>query len=521
MKKLMSLVLVLVLAMSCTSAFACTGFYVGKGASANGTIMIGHTVDSWTSAQSVTWVVDRVENEPGRTYVVAEGVEFPLPDTTFKYTTTPFTYGIWDGATINENGVGCTAAITCYATDEIKALDPLTENGLSEMFLCRLVALCATTAREGVEVLAKYIEMFGSAEHNTILLADQNEAWYMETYTGHQWCAVKMPEDCVAVFGNQFMLGAVDAESEDVMCSAELFTLPEENGLAVYTEDGAMDLFATYSGGVLRDGNNLRTWYGHVLFAPSTAGEYATETRYDLFYQPDEKITLNDVFDMTRSRYEGTEYCPEDKEDYAYDTRVIAIERQMNIGVIELYDSLPAEMSGVTWVCTADAEHSVYLPISNLVTDLADVFEYVPETDGPDENCAHYLLKRLCALSKQDRAWYGQGVRDYWNEVEEALVEEYPTILADTLALYESDPEAAKAYITEYTIGVQEKAVEDANSMFDELMWYVISNTNTSKDPHSFDPFVPSLLTELQAEEASLEETAEEAVSEDVGSTAA
>ena len=506
MKKFVTLFVALVLAMSSVSAFACTGFYVGKGASANGTTMIGHTVDSWTAAQSVTWVVDRVEDEPGRTYKVADGVEFPLPDTTYKYTTTPFTYGIWDGATANEMGVGCTAAITCYVTDEMKELDPTVENGLSEQFLCALVALCASSAREGVQVLADYIDMFGNAEQNTILIADQNEAWYMETYTGHQWCAVKMPEDCVAVFGNQFMLQSVDPESDDVMYSDELFSMPEEAGLAVYTEDGSMDLFATYSGNVLRDGNNLRTWYGHVLFAPSTAGEYATDTHYDLFYQPDEPITLNDVFDMTRSRYEGTEYCPETIEDYAYDIRVIAIERQMNIGVIEIHDDLPAEMAITTWVCTADAEHSVYLPVSNLVTDLADVFEYVPETDGPDENCAHYLFKRLSALAKQDREWYGQGVRDYWNQVEEQLVDVNDDVLAETLKLYETDPEAAKAYITNYTIGVQQKAVEDAKTIFDELMWYVISCTNTSKDPHAFNPFVPSLL--IVEEEAETEEAA-------------
>ena len=492
--------------MSSVSAFACTGFYVGKGASANGTTMIGHTVDSWTTAQSVTWVVDRVEDEPGRTYKVADGVEFPLPDTTYKYTTTPFTYGIWDGATANEMGVGCTAAITCYVTDEMKELDPTVENGLSEQFLCALVALCASSAREGVQVLADYIDMFGNAEQNTILIADQNEAWYMETYTGHQWCAVKMPEDCVAVFGNQFMLQSVDPESDDVMYSDELFSMPEEAGLAVYTEDGSMDLFATYSGNVLRDGNNLRTWYGHVLFAPSTAGEYATEAHYDLFYQPDAPITLNDVFDMTRARYEGTEYCPETIEDYAYDIRVIAIERQMNIGVIEIHDDLPAEMAITTWVCTTDAEHSVYLPVSNLVTDLADVFEYVPETDGPDENCAHYLFKRLSALATQDREWYGQGVRAYWNQVEEQLVDVNGDVLAETLKLYETDPEAAKAYITNYTIGVQQKAVEDAKTIFDELMWYVISCTNTSKDPHAFDPSVPSLL--IVEEEAETEEAA-------------
>lgn len=53
------------------------------------------------------------------------------------------------------------------------------------------------------------METYGSSESNTFMIADQQEAWYLESYSGHQWCAVKMPEDAVAVFGNECMLGSV------------------------------------------------------------------------------------------------------------------------------------------------------------------------------------------------------------------------------------------------------------------------------------------------------------------------
>lgn len=520
MKKFVTLMLVLMLAMSSVSAFACTGFYVGKDASANGTYMFGHTVDAWTSAQGNVIVVPRVENQPGRVYQKGTSGEFPLPDTTYKYTATPFIEGIYDGSVVNEMGVGISSATTCYITDEIRAMDPPTENGLSEQFMCELVGLCAATAREGVQVLADYIKMYGNAEQNCFVIADQNEAWYMETYTGYQWCAVKCPDDCVAVYGNNFMLQCVDPESEDVMYSEGMFSMPEEAGLAKYTEDGKFDIFATYSGDTLKDGNAMRTWYGHVLFAPSTVGDYESGKEYELFYKPDELITLNDVFDMTRSRYENTPFCPEDQEDYDYGTRVIAIERQINIGVVEIYDDLPAEMAGTTWVCNSEAEHGVYIPVNMLTEAVAEGYDYVPEVGGVDEKLAHYCFKRLNALSKQDRAWYGQGVRDYWNLIEEDLVASYPEVLAEAKALYDTDPQAAKDYMTEYTVGLQEKALEDANKIFDELMWYIISCTNTSKDPHSFDPFVPSMLAEAieaaAADAAAMADAAEEAVAEDV-----
>lgn len=517
MKKFVTLLLAVMLVMSSMSAFACTGFYVGKDASANGTYIFGHTVDGWTSAQGNVIVVDRVENQPGRMYQKGASGEFPLPDTTYKYTATPFIEGVYDGSVVNEMGVGISSATTCYITDEIRAMDPTTENGLGEQFMCELVGLCAGTAREGVEVLAKYIEMFGNAEQNCFVIADQNEAWYMETYTGYQWCAVKCPDDCVAVYGNNFMLQCVDPESEDVMYSDGLFSMPEEAGLAKYTEDGQFDLFATYSGGTVKDGNTMRTWYGHVLFAPSTIGDYESGKIYELFYKPDEKITLNDVFDMTRSRYENTPFCPEDQENYDWSTRVIAIERQVNIGAIEIYDDLPAEMAATTWVCNSEAEHSVYIPVNVMTEDVAEGYDYIPEVGGPDEKLAHYCFKRLNALSKQDREWYGKGVREYWNMVEEDLVASYPAVLAEAKALYETDPAAAKAYITEYTIAQQEKAVNDANKIFDELMWYIIGCTNTTKDPHSFDPFVPSMLAEaIAAAEMEASEMAAEAVAEDV-----
>lgn len=502
MKKAITMLLALALILSSTSALACTGFYVGKEASTNGATIIGHTVDAYTYAQAIAKVVPGVENVPGRTLNTFTSVQYPLPDTTYQYTSTPFNDGRWDGGTANSNGVAISAAVTCSTTKEIAALDPrVKDGGLAEAFLCALVGATATSARHAVEVMTDYIAEYGSAECNSILVADQNEAWVLETYTGHEWCAVKMPEDCIAIYGNQFMIGAVDPESEDVMCSPRLFSMPEEAGLAVYTEDGYMDLFATYAGGKLSDGSNRRTWYGHLLFAPATAGEYNTSTRYDFFYQPEEKVSLQQILEMTRSRFEGTEFDP-DANDWAT-MRVIGVENQINCNAIEVYDNLPAEACCVTWTCMANAEHSVYLPMSNFITDVSPNFSYTSELGsdpmvhprgGIDEKLAHFNFKRLCTLAEQNRYHYGQNVRAYWKSVETALIAEYPSILDTMMTIYAVDKEAAASYITNYTINVQNKALEDAKLMYDELLWYMITNTKTTQDPAKLKPFQPSIL---------------------------
>ena len=512
MKRIVSLLVALSILVGCSSALACTGLYVGKKASADGTTLIAHTVDGSNSGQGDVFAIPGVYNVPGRVFTAAEGKEFPLPDTTWAYTTTPFTrsnplYGhVYDGTTANEKGVSCTGAVTCYTTEEIAAADPLMgrgQGGLAESFLCQLVAMCASTAREGVEVLGKYVEMFGNAENNTIMIADQNEAWYVEYYTGHQWCAVRMPEDCVAVFGNMFMLGAVDVNSEDVICSEGLISMPQEAGLAVFTEDGLIDLYTTYSGGVAahKDTSNRRNWYGHMMLAPSTVDpNYTTDTRYDLFYQPDEPVTLKQLFEVSRARFEGTPYCPEENDDVTF-MRVIGVEVQVNIGIAQTFDNLPPEMAVVTWTSNSNAEHGVYLPVSNLITDTAESFKYQPAKNGIDLNLAHYHFKRLCALAEQDRRLYGAGVRAYWSQMEDQLIADYPAVMAETQRLLNEDKAAAQEYITKYTIDLQNKAVEDADTMFNELFWYMIVNTNIKNDPLTVKPFVPSIMPVEEAAE--------------------
>ena len=83
--------------------------------------------------------------------------------------------------------------------------------------------------------------------------------------------------------------------------------------------------------------------------------------------------------------------------------------------------------------------------------------------------------------------------------MEDALVAEYPAVLAEAVKLYEEDPAKAAEYLTAYTVEKQEKALADCDTMFDELMWYVIANTSTQRynstsgEFSTWNNFVPSL----------------------------
>ena len=51
-KRAACLAVTAVMTLSSTGALACTGYYVGKQASASGHTIIGHTVDAWNTAQA-------------------------------------------------------------------------------------------------------------------------------------------------------------------------------------------------------------------------------------------------------------------------------------------------------------------------------------------------------------------------------------------------------------------------------------------------------------------------------------
>ena len=485
----------------------CTGVYVGKDVSADGTTIIARSCDAHPiGINSSVCILERVENTPGRYIEGTNGFVWPLPDTTWKYTAVHKGVvddeQLWGTGTANEWGLAVSATVTAYSCDAALNADPDVIDGIAEEDISNLLAASCKTAREAVNLLCRILDEKGTAEQNIIMIADQDEAWYIETYTGHQYAAVRLPSDKAAVFGNEFMLETLSPYDE-VITSKELFSLPKEKGFAEYTK-GELNLFETYVGkGRFADYANLRTWGGHRLLAPSTAGEYGTKTKYPHLFIPDKKVSVEDVITVFRDRYEGTPYCPE--VNGSGKTRVIATETAYSVHVIQIYDTLPKETAVVTWVCLSNAAYAPFIPLSNYSTKVSPIYGYAEMTDKYDENTAFSHFKRLNALAAQDHAFYGKGVREYWEAAERYLVSMYPEFIRKAAEISLSDSDAAQNMINSFNIAVQNQAIADADRLFDELMWYIVENTDTLKykfsydtltysdEPEEVNPFVPDL----------------------------
>ena len=488
--RMCGVVLAATVALSNVSALACTGVYVGKEASADGTIIIARSEDiSPSDYPKLHTVVAGVEDEPGRVLEDINGFSMELPATTYQYTMmsdySDAGDGIYPAVCTNEMGVAITGTVSASSCDQWKEADPYVEDGLREGILPAAVACCSATAKEAVENLLKIVDEHGSAEGNVVLIADQSEAWIVEIYGGHQYAAMKLPADSVAVFGNQFMIGCVDPEdTENYIFSDELFTTIDQLGLAVM-EDGQYNLAKSVTGESRSDSSNMRTWIGHKVLAPSTVGDYDTDTFYELCYAPDEAVTPDDVMAIYRNRYEGTEYDADAEGNEG--VRPIAVSTTPETHIIQLFADYPTQSAAVTWIAAGGAEHSVFLPEFSGITDTADAWKV--DSVSYDEESLYWSFKRICGLADTDRTLYTQGVEDFWTLQEDLMEAQMASAAVTMQELYAQDEAQGDAYVTQLAQEMAEKQMANADHLYAELLTTVTHNNGlgSGKTPVTFE----------------------------------
>ena len=487
-------------------ARACTGVYVGRKLNPDGDTIIARTLDLFPLTTLMRMdIVPAARNAPGRFLCGTDGFSWPLPEQTFRYVCTPAVRacgrGRYASAAVSERGVAVTGTVTAYIRPEIRRMDPPLDGGLCEEVLPDLIASCCATAREGVDLIARVMAERGSAEQNILMIADPRETWYVETYTGRQWAALRLPEDRMAVFGNEFMLDGFSGDEEGFLCSPDLFRLPKEHGLAVYDPDGKMNLFRTYAGR-FSDFANGRTWLGRLRFAPKEAGEYRTDRKFSLCFSPERPGGALDVMELFRDRFEGTGFCPE--ETGRRDWRVLGSESTCTSHVLCVSDRTPEAAACVGWFSLGNAEHSVYLPVSSLVTELDPSCTLdMEEAPHYDAGYAAVRMKRLCALAEQDRGRLGRPVRAAFRRLEEESFAQAARISGRAAAfLRAGDRTQAERLWTDFSLDRQKAALQRADRLFEEMIWYLMDTTDSydydyrwrtmETEPRKPRPFEPS-----------------------------
>lgn len=460
MKKIFSLCLLLF----SINALACTGFLAGKDATVDNSMIFARNEDLQGVNPKKFMVVKSREYKKGEIFENPDtGFKWPYPKYALKHTLVPDadpSYGVFGEAGTNELGVSVSATVSANANDKILALDPYVEGGLTEPDIASLVLMQAKTARHAVEIVANIVEKAGAGEGNIIIFGDKNEMWYMEIYTGHQYVAVKVPTDVYAVIPNAFYLGSYDFTSKDVIASKDIQNLPEKNGLAKTLND-KFHLALTYRE-IHSKYNVDRIAMGQNHFCPLLPVEHDSEIAYELFRKPDKKISVKEVMNFLRDRYEGSDYdvdTPENKGKI----RPIGTDTNLEAHIFQIRDNAPTVM----WLAMGTVEHSVFVPYYEYITKTHK--SYIADADEFNRDSMYWAMKGLHILAREDRMRYGLGVRTYWDKVENDFISK----LKEEDKIINSKKGKDKInYANNLGLMKAEQVKKDADMMFDKLIYF-------------------------------------------------
>ena len=454
---------------------ACTGFIIGKDLTTDGSTLYGRTEDLEPNHNKNFVVRERKYNKAGDKFVdETNGFSFDLPAVSYKYTAVPDVtpeQGVFDEAGFNEEGVSISATVSASANDDIQKVDPYVKDGIAESALTSVVLPHVKTAKEGVELLSKIVREKGVAEGNIVTIADKTGVWYMEILSGHQYAAIKFPDDKYAVFPNTFFLGSVDKnDSENTILSADLEKTARDAG--TYKEiNGSFHVAQSYNP-PLAEADRSRVWSGIKALDPNADVQYDDEY-FELMHSTSDKLSLRDAMNLQRNRLEGTDFKPQDqmeldgkgipdktKADPVY-KYPISNPNVMEAHIFQLKDNLPASTGGgILWLAMGSPRNAPYLPYYGNISNTSQPYQEM--STAYNENSWYWIVSRINDLvAKYPELFEDGSIRSEIERMESQWMEEQPAHDSEQISLSEQPEQAS--------LNATKDSMERADSVFKRL----------------------------------------------------
>mgnify|MGYP006278603993 CR=1 FL=1 len=347
MKKLFAgIICIFFLACFVQTAHPCTTTIVGKKASADGSVLVSHSDDGLGDARLV--YVPAMDHDPDskrpvfyspcalgykakwnksrtqRLVTDSRGPNYKNPDLPDSkplgyIPQVKHTYAYFDAnyAIMNEHQLSIGEC-----TDKAR-VHPQPEPGKRIFYstaLSRVALERCKTAQQAIKLMGKLIKKYGYyGTGETLLVADPNEGWVMEMcgydLNGENgvWVAKRVPDEHFFVAANQFRIREVQKGAKDMMFSKNIFEVARGKGWWD-PQDGPLDWAKVYGAGEFHHPyySLRRVWRAMSLAAPSLGlpawveGPFTRE--YPFSIKPDRKMKIEDLFNIHRDNYEGTEF---------------------------------------------------------------------------------------------------------------------------------------------------------------------------------------------------------------------
>ena len=472
-----------------TSAIACTTIIVGKKASKNGSVIVGRNEDGSQATNAVNYI--RIPAKKHGYLFIQDDFSYQMPDNLLSHTATPdfSNNDSYQEAGFNDADVSMSATETIYSNKKVLAIDPYVKTGITENAMVTVILPQIHSPREGVKLLGKIIEEKGSAEGFGVVFSDNNEAWYLENAGGHEWVAIRIPDDKYFVSANQSRIGKIDfKDHKNFMYSKGLkeFAIkhnlykPNKENLVFRKVFGKNTIGNTISYDTIY--NHLRVKTIQKLFNPnSNIKTKKNQNDFPTFLKPEHKLSIFDVQDGLSNYYQETENDPYTSKNINAKYRPISVFRTQASHILEERNNLPKEIADIMYLDLGMTALGFYVPFYYS----ADIPQsYLLSSDKADNSSAFWKFRKLQTLAMTNFPKYAPIVQSAFKNLREQIQQNRIAFEKKYLSIYKENPKKAKQLLNEFTIETIGSVYEVTDNLTNKIFTDMTKKINKAYSFH-------------------------------------
>lgn len=497
-------------------AQACTNVLVTKGASADGSTLVSYSADSHTLyGELYHWPAQK--HAPN---ALLDIYEWDTGKYLGKIKQVEQTYSVIG----NMNEHQLTIAETTFGGRP----ELVDTTGIMDYGSLIYIALQrAKTAREAIEVMTSLVKEYGYySSGESFSIADPNEVWIMEMIgkgvgnKGAVWVAVRIPDGYVSAHANQARITTFPLnDKENCLFSEDVIAFAREKGYfnGKNKDFSFSDTYAPLDFGAMRF-CEARVWSAFRIMNPEmdkykSYAKGESLNRMPLYIKPSRKISQRDVANIMRDHYEGTDLdmtqdigagsykvpyrwrpmtFKVDGQTY-FNERAIATQQTGFWFVGQMRHWLPAHIGGILWFGVDDAASSVLVPMYCGIEKIPHEFA-VGNGDMLtfSWSSAFWIFNWVANMAYHKYSFMIEDIKKVQTELEDQMNAYVAGVDAAALAMYEKNPQAARKFLTDFSINQTQNVVARWKKLGEFLtVKYLDGNLHPEKDgeflrnPHS------------------------------------
>lgn len=495
---------------SISISFACTNFLVTKGASADGSTMISYSADSHV-------LYGELYHWPAASYPEGTMLDIYEWDTgkyLGKIKQARQTYNVIGNINEFQVAIGET---TYTGRRELRDTTAIMDYGS----LMYIALQRSRSAREAIQVITNLMDEYGYySSGESFSIADKNEVWILEMISkgmhekGAVWVARLIPDGYISGHANHSRIttfpqsleqGAISSDQREKWYDPLVTTIYATDVISFARkvgyfdgEDKDFDFSATYAPISFGDARfcDARVWsiFSKVNDEMDQFEDYAAgkdlDNRMPLWIKPSRKITVQDMMEFMRDTYQGTPFDMSqdvgagpfrvpyrwrpltwqvENETYVNE-RAVATQQTGFSFVTQSRNWLADPVGGILWFGVDDAGSTSYAPVFCSTNEVPQSFErgYGSLLEfKPD--AAFWVFNQVANLAYTRYSYIHPFIKEKQKQLEGDFVKTVETMSSATQALYETDPELARQFVSDYSKAQLEKIVEEWTDLYQFL----------------------------------------------------